>query len=103
MENVIIEQSEIRKYLHRYAFEMINQDFKAQGRKCKMLADILDLLQGARGSKFRIFPHACAVSALFINYCSFTFSFEFRCTKGISLLWFRPSKAIALAETWRRI
>ena len=44
---------------------MINQQFKALGRKYQVLPKFRDLLQGAREAKSsEVFAHSCAVSAL---------------------------------------
>ena len=43
---------------------MINEEFKALGRKCGVLPNFGICCRELGGSKLRVFVHACAVSAL---------------------------------------
>ena len=45
-------------------FEMINQEFKAQGREYQVLPNFRVCCRVLGGSKVRHFGHVCAVSAL---------------------------------------
>ena len=46
---------------------MINQEFKALGRRCQVLLNFGICCRELVGSKLRVFGHACAVSALSVE------------------------------------
>ena len=62
--NDVIEQSEIRKCSDRKAFEMINQEFKAQGTKYIVLSNFRISCRELSELKLPLFAHARAVAAL---------------------------------------
>ena len=48
---------------------MINQEFKAKGTKYQVQSNFFGSAAGSyQGSKLRVFAHACAVSALFMQH-----------------------------------
>ena len=55
--NDVIKQSDMRKCLNKEAFEMIQQEFKAQGRKYQLLPIILGHFAGSWWLKVPIFEH----------------------------------------------